>query len=72
MNSRYVSLSSLPDPKKEYSVVFEMLNGGLNTQELDYRLGNNESPEMENVCWLDGTLNSRDGQEWLSNLTTYG
>lgn len=65
--ARYVSLSSLPDAKTEYAISFESLNGGLNLWELDYRLDANESPEMQNLMWRDGTLNCRDGQVWLEN-----
>lgn len=60
----YVKLSHMPDPKTEYTVDFSKLNGGLNLKELDYRLDNNESPAMKNLIWIDGVLNSRDGQVW--------
>jgi hypothetical protein len=60
----YVNLSHLPDPKVEYSVAFESLNGGLNLMELDYRISNKESPAMKNLFWVEGVLNSRDGQVW--------
>lgn len=61
-----VSLNTLPSPPKEYVVDFQRLDGGLNLWELDYRMDNNQSPDMENLCWLDGALGCRDGQEWLS------
>lgn len=38
------------------------LDGGLNIWELDYRLKNNQSPNMLNMYWLDGALSSRRGQ----------
>lgn len=60
-----VNLSKMPDPPKEYVVDFQRLDGGLNIWELDYRLDNSQSPEMENLCWLDGALGCRDGQEWV-------
>ena len=48
--------------KTEYSVKFENLDGGLNISDLDFRLSSNESPEMKNLRYLDGTLCSRYGQ----------
>ena len=61
----YVNLSKMPDPKREYTVNFDTLAGGLNLQELDYRIGNNESPEMKNLMWREGVLSCRDGQTWV-------
>lgn len=68
---RYVSLSKPPDYKTEYVQNFNTLAGGLNTWELDYRLSPNESPELENVMWREGSINCRDGQVWLDS-TEYG
>ena len=62
----YVSLSKMPSPKKEYIVSFENLSGGLNLQELDYRIGNNETPEMKNLLWREGVLSCRDGQVYIN------
>lgn len=61
-----VNLGSLPSPPKEYVINFPRLDGGLNTWELDYRLKANESPEMKNLWWQNGTLCSRDGQVRLT------
>lgn len=61
-----VKLSSMPDPRKEYVISFPSQSGGLNTWELDYRLANDESPEMKNMWWQDGTLCCRDGQVRLT------
>ena len=61
-----IGLSGLPSPPKEYVVEFPRLDGGLNTWELDYRLKNNESPEMLNLRWQDGALCCRDGQTRLT------
>lgn len=47
------------------AVTFPRLSGGLNLQELDYRLGPDESPETRNLWWQDGVLQCRDGQETL-------
>lgn len=67
----YVSLSKMPKHAKEYVVDFPQLNGGLNLQQLDYRIQNDESPEMKNLWWKDGVLCSRDGQAWV-NDTGFG
>jgi len=67
----YVSLGSMPTPNREYVVNFENLKGGLNLYELDYRIDNDESPEMKNLWWRDGVLTCRDGQEFVNNLV-YG
>ena len=61
-----ISLSNLPSPNREYVVDFPRLDGGLNTWELDYRLDNNESPDMLNLWWQDGALCCRDGQTRLT------
>ena len=68
-----VSLSSLPRPHAVLSQTFSRLSGGLNLRELDYRLRDDESPDLENLWWQDGVLQSRDGQAelWASpNLGT--
>lgn len=61
----YVNLTHLPTPKKEYTINFEKLTGGLNIYDPDYRLKLNESPDMENMLWKNGTLCSRFGQEYV-------
>ena len=63
----YVNLSLMPDAKTEYTVNFSSLGGGLNIRDLDYRLKNDESPEMMNLMWRNGVLNGRDGQVWVSD-----
>lgn len=57
---------------REHILTFPRLDGGLNLSELDYRMESDQSPEMKNLCWRDGVLSSRDGQEWLTeeNLGT--
>jgi len=60
----YVNLTHLPNPKKEYTINFEKLTGGLNLYDPDYRLKLNESPDMENMLWKNGTLCSRYGQNY--------
>ena len=61
-----VKLSTMPDARREYTVDFPRLDGGLNTWELGYRLNANESPEMKNLWWKNGALCSRDGQVYVS------
>lgn len=56
----------VPGPPKERSLDISRLDGGLNTWELDYRIAANQSPEMENMYWVDGALGSRKGQEYLN------
>ena len=68
----YVNLSKMPSPKTEHVVSFERLSGGLNLHELDYRIGNNESPEMKNLHWREGVLSSRDGQVWVNDSVLDG
>ena len=65
-------MAHMPKPKTEYAVNFQELNGGINLNELEYRLSNKESPEMRNLFWRDGVLCSRDGQEWVTDVATLG
>lgn len=60
-----ISLSHMPDAKRQYTVDFNRLDGGLNLYDLDYRLNPNESPDMRNLYWKNGALSCRDGQELL-------
>jgi len=62
----YVNLSHMPNPKQEYVVNLANLDGGLNLSELEYRLKNDESPDMKNLLWREGVLCSRDGQVWVN------
>lgn len=52
----------MPSQHATKVVDFFRLDGGLNLWELDYRLGNNQSPEVKNLWWQDGVLQCRDGQ----------
>lgn len=67
-----VKLSAMPDPPREYVLDFPRLDGGLNLWELDYRMDNNQSPEMKNLWWNDGVLSSRNGQVWLTGEASLG
>lgn len=61
-----VSLSDYPSYTKTGTITFPKLAGGLNTSELDYRLGNDESPELRNMWWEDGVLQCRAGQTYVT------
>lgn len=56
---------SSPYPKSDKVIDFSTLSGGLNIYDLDYRLDNEESPEMKNLHWKDGALGCRPGQHWI-------
>lgn len=65
-------VSGYSTPNKIYDISFEKLSGGLNLWELDYRLDSDQSPYMKNLWWQDGVLQSRDGQDYLSEDTSLG
>lgn len=62
-----INMQYMPSPNREYSMSYGNLAGGLNIFELDYRLRANESPDMKNLVWKDGCLNSRNGQVWVNS-----
>lgn len=62
-----INMKYMPSPHREYSMSYGNLAGGLNIFELDYRLRANESPDMKNLVWKDGCLNSRNGQVWVDD-----
>ena len=62
-----INMQYMPSPKYERSMNYGNLAGGLNIYELDYRLRVNESPDMKNLVWKDGCLNSRNGQVWVDD-----
>ena len=62
-----VASTSLPNSPTERVITFENLSGGLNLFELDYRMDQSQSPEMENLWWRDGLLSCRDGQAYVSS-----
>lgn len=66
----YVKLSKMPSPNPTQRIDFLRLDGGLNLWELDYRLANNQSPEMKNLWWQDGVLQCRDGQRFVHESDT--
>lgn len=57
--------STLFPPPVERSVDVSTLSGGLNLWELDYKIDLNQSPDLLNVYWKDGSLSSRPGQEYV-------
>lgn len=63
-------ITNIPAPNATRVVDFPRLDGGLNLWELDYRLKDNQSPEMKNLWWLDGVLQCRDGQEYVYGPTS--
>ena len=52
--------------KRDISADFPRFDGGLNLRESEFRLAPNESPEIVNLWWNDGCLQSRPGQEWAA------
>lgn len=50
-------------------LTFANLTGGLNTYDLEYMLPENESPDMVNLRWKDGSLGCRAGQKWLNSTS---
>lgn len=72
-----VNMRYMPTPNHEQAITLDMLNGGLNISELDFRLKPNESPQMKNLIWRDGVLCTRFGQEYeaivplATTLTAY-
>lgn len=57
---------SVPKAPTEEKLVWDRLSGGLNLQELDYRMAHDQSPELENLWWHDGILSCRDGQTYVN------
>lgn len=62
----------IPGPPKDKILDISRLDGGMNTWELDYRIDANQSPDMENMYWVDGALGSRKGQEYLNETALGG
>lgn len=58
----------VPAPPAEYAAEYSRLDGGLNLQELDYRMEKNQSPDSLNLLWQDGVLSCRDGQTACDGL----
>ena len=61
-----VILKHMPKPRTVHTFRFPALNGGINIRDAEINLQDNESPEIVNLWWDDGVLQSRPGQEWAS------
>lgn len=61
--------TAYPSPAQKL-VDMTALNGGLNLWELDYKLDLNQSPDLLNVFWQDGSLSSRPGQAYVYDPAT--
>lgn len=55
-----------PDQHRTQSLSFADLSGGINLRDSNYRLKANESPEVVNLWWEDGFLQSRPGRSKLT------
>ncbi|MBR3569282.1 MAG: hypothetical protein IKN96_00565 [Oscillibacter sp.] len=58
-----MAVVKLPKARETRSYRFPALNGGLNLRDAEINLKDNESPEMENMWFDDGVLQSRPGQQ---------
>ncbi len=57
----------MADSKRERTFRFQSLDGGLNLRDAEINLKDNESPEIVNLWWDDGVLQSRPGQEYATS-----
>lgn len=62
----------IPNQHGITAVSFPRLDGGLNLSETEERLRSNESPELLNLWWEDGCLQSRPGQQEVPVITNCG
>ena len=53
--------------KREKTFRFPALDGGLNLRDAELNLKDSESPEIVNLWWDDGVLQSRPGQEYATS-----
>lgn len=68
----WVHTSSLPKQHPLSVAQFPRLDGGLNLSETEERLRPNESPELLNLWWEDGCLQSRPGQRRVPIVSNAG
>ncbi len=54
----------------EHVLDLSTLNGGLNLWELEYMLPLNQSPDLLNMYWKDGSISSRPGQDYVYRAWT--
>lgn len=55
----FVKLSNMPSPPKLRVSTVQNLKGGLNIHDLAWQIRADQSPEMRNMWWRDGVLQSR-------------
>ncbi|MBO5970146.1 MAG: hypothetical protein J6S14_16835, partial [Clostridia bacterium] len=67
-NTGMLNTYYMPSHKSESAITLDTLIGGLNTYEMPYRLGVNETPDVVNLLWRDGALGGRDAQAWLCSI----
>lgn len=73
LHNHRLNMAYMPTPKYEYVINFTNLTGGLNVFETPINLQTNESPDIGNLRWSNGILQSRLGQRWLiENQPDYG
>lgn len=63
----FVKLSQMPSPPKLRVSSIQNLSGGLNLHDLAWQIRNDQSPEMKNMWWEDGVLQSRPGLTVYNN-----
>lgn len=63
----FVKLSSMPTPPKLRVSTVQNLRGGLNVHDLAWQISSDQSPEMKNMWWENGVLQSRPGQTTYNN-----
>ncbi|MBQ6986118.1 MAG: hypothetical protein IJR48_06720 [Oscillibacter sp.] len=66
-----VKLSGMPKARTVHTFRFPALNGGLNLRDAEINLKDNESPEIVNLWWDDGVLQSRPGGV-VATIPQYG
>jgi hypothetical protein len=59
----------IPAAKKEYSVSFPKLDGGLNLWDRPDRMSADQSPNTKNMWWADGAITGRKGQSYISETS---
>ena len=63
----FVKLSGMPDPPRLRVSTVQNLRGGLNVHDLAWQISADQSPEMKNMWWENGVLQSRPGQTTYNN-----
>ncbi len=63
----FVKLSNLPNPPKLRVSSVQNMKGGLNIHDLAWQIKADQSPEMKNMWWRDGVLQSRPGLTVYNN-----